>query len=266
MTIALATLLGLLIGSFLNVVVARVPQRESLLTPSHCPRCETPIRARHNVPVLSWLALRGRCHDCALPISVRYPLVEAGTALTFGAITLWTGHLDTVHGTARALLTAALCGFAAVSIALALIDLGTHRLPDAVVGPAYLLAAGLLTATSAASGDRTALARAALGTVALLGGYYLVHVVRPDGMGFGDVKLAGVIGMLTAYLGWGAFAVGAFAAFVLAGTYGLVLLSTGRAGRGSGIPFGPWMLLGGWVGLGLGAPVAAGYLQMAGLS
>ena len=93
-----------------------------------------------------------------------------------------------------------------------------------------------------------------------------MHAVRPDGMGFGDVKLAGVIGLVTGYVGWGALAVGAFAAFVLAGGYGAVLLATGRGGRRSGIPFGPWMLAGGWVGLLVGTPLATGYLQLSGLS
>jgi leader peptidase (prepilin peptidase)/N-methyltransferase len=264
--VALVGLLGLIIGSFLNVVIVRVPRGESLLTPSHCPRCGAPVRARHNVPVLSWLALRGRCRDCHAPISARYPLVEAATAIAFAAIAVWTDRLDTVDGAGRALLTATLCCFAAVSIALSLIDLGTQRLPDAIVGPAYLLLPGLLIATCAGTGDGRALLRSALGTLALLAGYYAVHLVRPDGMGFGDVKLAGIIGMLTAYRGWDAFVVGAFAAFVLAGAYGTVLLCTGRATRGSGLPFGPWMLLGGWLGLLVGTPLARGYLHLAGLA
>jgi len=264
--VVLAALLGAIIGSFLNVVIARVPRRESLLAPSHCPACEAPIRAWQNVPILSWLALRGRCHGCHARISVRYLLVESATAVGFAAITSWTGHLDSVAGGGRWLLDAALCCFAAVSIALALIDLGTHRLPDVIVGPAYLLAAGLLTATSAGSGDWAALGRGGIGLVALAGGYYAVHAIRPDGMGFGDVKLAGVIGLVTGYVGWAALAVGAFAALVLAGGYGAVLLATGRAGRRSGIPFGPWMLAGGWVGLLVGTPLATGYLQISGLS
>ena len=263
--IVYAALVGLAVGSFLNVVVGRVPAHRSLLTPSRCDSCDTPIRAWQNVPVVSWLVLGGRCHECHAAIGVRSPIVEAGTGAAFAAITAWTGTVT--DGTlGRVLLAVALCAFAAVSIALALIDLDTHRLPDAVVGPAYPLVLVLLAATSGATGDWAALARGAAGLVALTLAYYAVHVVRPDGMGFGDVKLAGLIGLVTGYVGWGALAVGAFAAFVLAGGYGVALIATGRAHRRSGLAFGPWMLAGGWLGLVVGAPLASGYLQVSGLS
>lgn len=265
-TVTVIGVLGLAVGSFLNVVVARVPQHESLLAPSHCRSCGARVRARHNVPVLSWLALSGRCRDCRTPIGVRYPLVEAGTGAAFAAIAGWAASLEGVEGAGRWLLTGTLCGFAAVSIALALIDLDTHRLPSVILGPAYPVVAALLAVTSAVTGDGAALGRAAAGLVLLGLGYYVVHAVRPDGMGFGDVKLAGLIGLVTGYVGWGALAVGAFAAFVLAGGYGAVLIATGRADRRSGLAFGPWMLAGGWLGLAAGAPLATGYLQVTGLS
>ncbi|UDY23071.1 prepilin peptidase [Nocardioides sp. Kera G14] len=261
-----AALLGLAIGSFLNVVIARVPRRESLLTPSHCPACTAPIRGRHNVPVVSWLVLRGRCHDCDARISVRYPLVEALTAVTFVGIAVWMPRIGTLDGGGRWLLAAALALFAATSIALAFIDAETHRLPDAVVGPAYVLCGTLLAVTSAMTGDWPALVRGAAGLVLLGGGYYAVHMVRPDGMGFGDVKLAGLVGLVTGYVSWAALAVGAFAAFLLAGCYAVVLLAAHRAHRRSGVAFGPWMLAGGWVGLVMGTPVATGYLRVSGLA
>lgn len=255
--VAVAALLGLAAGSFLNVVIVRVPGGESLLPASRCPCCHARIRARHNVPVVSWLVLRGRCHDCRAPIPARYPLVEASTALAFAGIVAWIG---------AGLLGAALCLFAAASIALALIDLRTHRLPDAIVGPSYVLAAALLTAASATTGDVRALGRGLAGLALLGGGYYVVHLLRPEGMGRGDVKLAGLIGLITGYVGWAALAVGGFAAFVLAGAYGVTLLSTGRAGRHSGLAFGPWMLAGGWVGLLVGTPLATSYLHVSGLA
>ncbi|MCA1981269.1 prepilin peptidase [Nocardioides nematodiphilus] len=254
---AVAGLLGLAVGSFLNVVIVRVPRGESLLIASHCPHCDARIRPRHNVPVVSWLLLRGRCHDCRAPIPPRYPLIEMATALAFVAVTAWAGP---------GALGAALCLFAAASIALAVIDVRTHRLPDAIVGPSYVIAAVLLTTASATTGDLRPLVRGLAGLVLLGGGYYLVHRVRPDGMGRGDVKLAGLIGLVTGYVGWAALVVGGFAAFVLAGGYGIALISTGRAGRHSGLAFGPWMLAGGWVGLLLGTPVATGYLQVSGLA
>lgn len=265
LAIVYAALVGLAVGSFLNVVVSRVPAHRSLLTPSRCDSCGVPVKAWQNVPVVAWLALRGRCRACGAPIGVRTPLVEAGTGAAFAAITAWTGSV-TDGAVGHALLAVTLCCFAAVSIALALIDLDTHRLPDAVVGPAYPIVLVLLVATSAATGHWAALGRGGIGLVALTLGYYAVHVVRPDGMGFGDVKLAGLIGLVTGYAGWGALVVGAFAAFLLAGGYGAALIATGRADRRDGLAFGPWMLAGGWVGLVVGAPLASGYLHVSGLS
>lgn len=141
-----ATLVGLAIGSFLNVVVWRVPRGESVAhPPSACPRCGHVIRPRDNVPVLSWLVLRGRCRDCAAPISARYPLVEAGTAVLFGLTAWFAGP---------AWVLPALLYLAAVSVALALIDIDTKRLPNAIVLPSYPVALGLLALASWNPGER----------------------------------------------------------------------------------------------------------------
>ncbi|MDQ6524553.1 prepilin peptidase [Nocardioides sp. LHD-245] len=226
------------IGSFLNVVVHRVPAGESIVSPpSACPGCGHPIRARHNVPVLGWLALRGRCFDCAAPIAARYPLVEAGTGLAFLLVAVRFG----ADGAGLRLLPAYLT-FAAVAIALALIDLDVHRLPDAIVLPSYPALAVLL----ALGGDGTALVRAAIGA-AVLGSFFLVvWYVAPGGMGFGDVKLSGLVGAMTAYLTWGTFLVGAFLGFVLGAVAGVLLMAAGRAGRRTALPFGPFLVLGAW--------------------
>jgi len=125
-------LLGLAIGSFLNVVIYRVPRGESLISPpSHCPSCDRPIRNRHNVPVFGWLALRGRCADCQAPISPRYPLVEAATGLVFVAFAARLYSLDLLPALPAYLY------FAAIGIALAMIDFDCHRLPNAIVLPSY---------------------------------------------------------------------------------------------------------------------------------
>ena len=140
LVVAVATLVGLAIGSFLNVVIWRVPRGESVAhPPSACPRCGHAIRSRDNVPVLSWLLLRGRCRDCGNPISVRYPLVEAGTALLF-AVTAWS--------VGASWILPALLFLVAISVALALIDIDTKRLPDAIVLPSYPVALGLLALAS----------------------------------------------------------------------------------------------------------------------
>lgn len=261
----LAGLLGLAIGSFLNVVVWRVPRGESLLVPaSACPRCAHPIRPRDNVPVASWLLLGGRCRDCGEPISARYPIVEAATAAAFVAVTLGT----LLWSPERVAALPALLVLAALSIALALIDIDTHRLPNAIVLPAYPAVAALLilaSALGAGGADWPALARAAVGGVLLFAFYFLLVLISPRGMGMGDVKLAGVLGLYLGWFGWASLIVGAFAAFLLGGVYAISLLVSRRASRGSGVPFGPWMLAGAWVGIVLGVPLARLYLSFVGL-
>lgn len=245
---------GLLIGSFLNVVVWRVPRGESVVAPpSACPACGHRIRARDNVPVLSWFVLRGRCRDCRAPIARRYPRVEAGTGALFVLVGLRLGFSPALPAY---LYLAALC------LALALIDLDVRRLPDALVLPAYPVLAILLTVASWAADDWPALLRAAIGGAALWTLYYLLVTLWPGGMGFGDVKLAGVLGAGMAWLGWGAFAIGAFGAFLLGGVFSIVLLLRGSAGRKSKVPFGPWMALGAALGVAVGEPVWQGYLRL----
>jgi leader peptidase (prepilin peptidase) / N-methyltransferase len=254
LTVAIGVI-GLIIGSFLNVVIWRVPRGESVVhPPSACPRCGHVIRARDNVPVFSWLVLRGRCRDCAAPIAARYPLVELGTGLLF-ALTAWLAGPTWI--------LPALLYLAGISVALALIDIDTKRLPDAIVLPAYPVACALLALASWNPGgesDWPALVRAGIGAVVMFGIYFVTVLVYPAGMGFGDVKLAGVLGLYLGWFGWGALFVGWFAAFLLGGLFSIGLLVTGRARLKSGIPFGPWMLLGAGVGILVGQQVADWYL------
>lgn len=263
----LAGTLGSVIGSFLNVVIFRVPAGRSIVAPpSACGSCGHEIRARDNIPVLSWLLLRGRCRDCSAPISIRYPLVEAGTAALFVAVALrFPLNFDTVVGTASALLTIfAFAYLASVSIALALIDLDTRTLPNRIVLPAYLVGAVLLTAASWVAGDFASLGSAAIGMVGL-GMVYLILALATGGMGLGDVKLAGVLGLFLGWLGWEILVVGALAGFILGGLWGVFLIVTRRARRGSSVPFGPWMLAGAWLSILWGTWIADSYLGLAGI-
>lgn len=249
-----AGVLGALIGSFLNVVVWRVPRAESVVSPpSACPGCGTRIRPWDNVPVLSWLVLRGRCRDCRGAISVRYPLVELGTAVLFVLVVLRLGVTPELP---------AYLYLAAVAVALALIDIDVRRLPDAIVLPSYVVVGVLLAVAAAVGGDWPALLRAGVGGAALWLLYLTLALLRPGGMGLGDVKLAGVLGAATAWFGWGAFAVGSFVPFLVGGAYGLVLMALRRAGRRSAIPFGPFMLVGAAVGIAAGEDLAAWYLDL----
>ena len=260
--IILLGLLGLVIGSFLNVVVYRVPAGISLMRESRCPSCDAPVRPWQNVPVVSWLVLRGRCASCGAPISPRYPLVELATGLAFAGV----GWLFLIDGdlpiAARIAVTLVYLYLAAVSIALTLIDIDTHRLPNSIVLPGYVVVAVLFTLACVLGAEWSALLRAAIGGVALYAFYLLLRLVRPAGMGGGDVKLAGVLGACMAWLGWGAFAVGAFAAFLIGGVFGLALIAARRAGRKTAIPFGPFMLAGAWVGIVAGQAIADWYLGL----
>lgn len=260
MLVLLCVVLGLLVGSFLNVVVWRVPRGESVVhPPSHCPGCGRPVRPRDNVPVLSWLLLRGRCRDCAEPISRRYPLVEAATGLLFGLVAWWAGP---------SWVLPAVLYLVAISVALALIDVEHRRLPDAIVLPSYPVVLVLLALASwnpGGAADWGSLVRAVVGGAIMGAVYFVLWFAYPRGMGFGDVKLAGVLGMVLAWFGVAELVVGWFAAFLLGGLWGLGLMVARRAGRKTQVPFGPWMLLGALVALPLGEPVARAYLAASGL-
>ena len=263
--------LGLIVGSFLNVVIYRVPAKKSIVSPgSACPNCGHPIAWYDNIPLISWLLLRGKCRNCAQPISVRYPLIELATGLYFAAIALRFPpvmlHFTTAQTVASALVLIAFLYLAAISIALAMIDLDTHTLPNPLVLPAYVVGAALLGAAAIIGGNYGDLLRAGIGAVVLFALYFLLALIYPGGMGFGDVKLAGVLGLFLGWLGWGALCIGAFAAFFLGGIFGIVLLTIRRAGRKTRIPFGPWMLAGAGVGIFAGQQVWIGYLSLFGLA
>jgi leader peptidase (prepilin peptidase)/N-methyltransferase len=237
--IVFLTLVGLAIGSFLNVVVYRLPRGESLATPpSRCPTCETPIRPWHNVPVVGWLILRGRCAQCHASINVRYPAVELLTAAVFVAVTLRADQLRLLPA------LPALLYFAAAGITLAFIDLDTRRLPNAIVLPSYPILAVLLGGAAWWQHAWLALARAGAGSIALFGFYFLLVCLYPAGMGFGDAKLAGVLGGVMAYVSWSTLLIGAFAGFLLGAVVGIGLLASGRGTRKTAVPFGPFMIAG----------------------
>ncbi|MEU0529968.1 prepilin peptidase [Amycolatopsis tolypomycina] len=252
-----AGVLGLLVGSFLNVVIHRVPRGESVVRPpSHCPGCGQAIKARHNVPVVGWLVLRGRCAGCGTRISVRYPLVELGTAVLFALLALRLGPPD----------LPAFLYFGAIGIALALIDLDVRRLPDAIVLPSYPVLLVLLAASAWWRDDWWSLARAGIGGAALFAFYLLLALAYPAGMGFGDVKLAGILGGILAYLSWPALLVGAFGGFLLGALAGVVVLATRKGGRKTALPFGPFMIAAALLAIFAAGPLGAAYLRLTGLA
>lgn len=249
---------GLLVGSFLNVVIHRVPAGVSLLRPrSACPRCGHAVRGYDNVPVVSWLVLRGRCRDCAAAIHWRYPAVEAVTGLLFCAVAVRTG---------TSWYLGAVLVLIAAGIALAAIDLTHQRLPFALTGAAAVgvvafLVADAITGTT----DRLASALVGGGVWAMVyAGIWLITSGR--GMGLGDVVLAPLLGLTLGWAGYGPALTGLLGGFVLGGVTGMVLIAAGRAGRRTRLAFGPFMLAGAALGLFAGGPVWDLYLSVTGLS
>jgi leader peptidase (prepilin peptidase)/N-methyltransferase len=244
--IILAALAGLIVGSFLNVVAYRLPRGESLARPrSRCPGCGTRLRAVDNIPVVSWLALRGRCHHCGAPISARYPLVELATAGLYAAVV--ASQDDAVRIVLGLLLVTAL-------VPITLIDFDRRIIPNLITGPAAIAA---VVAIAALDVDflPEALIAAAAG-----GGFFLVAaILYPRGMGMGDVKLAGVLGL---YLGRAvapAILI-ALLAGVLVGA--AIIVRKGAAeGRRTAVPFGPFLALGGMIAFFVGNELVDAYLD-----
>src|SRR3954470_132144 len=231
-------------GSFLNVVAYRLPRGESLVKPrSRCPSCETPIKPYDNIPVISWLVLRGRCRHCGHPISVRYPLVEASTAALYAAV---AADKDTAVDLALGLI------LVTALVPIVLIDLEYRLIPNLITGPAAVAAliAGLALDLDGVPEQLIAGAAA--------GGFFLIAAVAyPRGMGMGDVKLAGLMGLCLGRAVGLAVLVGLVAG-VLVG--GVIMARLGVAeGRKQKVPFGPVLALGGIVAIFAGDAVADSY-------
>jgi leader peptidase (prepilin peptidase) / N-methyltransferase len=242
----LAGICGLLVGSFLNVVAWRLPRGESLVRPrSRCPGCGAPIRPYDNVPVLSWLLLRGRCRDCGASISPRYPLVELATGVLYALVVIAKDDaLDIALGL---LLVTAL-------VPITLIDLELRLIPNKITLPAAIaaLVAGVVI-------DVGHVPEQLIAGVAAGGFFLLAALAYPRGMGMGDVKLAGMLGL---YLGRAA-APAIFAALILGVLVGgLIIARKGtREGRKTAVPFGPFLALGAIVGLFAGDALVDAYLD-----
>jgi leader peptidase (prepilin peptidase) / N-methyltransferase len=228
-----AGLFGAVIGSFLNVVAHRVPIGESLVSPgSHCPGCGAPVRPYDNIPVVSWLLLRGRCRNCGMRIAPRYPLVELATAIAFAAVVAVRGFDDDLI--LELPLVAAL-------IALAAIDFDHRLLPNKIVYPlaAYGVIATLLV-------DQDDLVENLIAGAAAFVFLLAAVIAYPRGMGMGDVKLAGAMGL---YLGLSVIPA-LLVAFLSGSLAGVAIIAReGAAGRKKAVPFGVFLALGGIVGV-----------------
>jgi leader peptidase (prepilin peptidase) / N-methyltransferase len=242
MPIALTAVGGLIAGSFINVVIARLPAGESLVKPrSRCPHCGAAVRPYDNVPVVSWLILRGRCRDCGSPISARYPLVEALTAVLLAAVVARFGADED-----------ALLGLALVLVPVTFIDLERQIIPNKLVLVGAIAAVAIVAATDIDELPEHLIAGAAAGGFLLL-----AALAYPRGMGMGDVKLAAMLGLFL-----GASVAPAMLAAMLAGSIagGVIIARKGtQEGRKTKVPFGPFLALGALVGLFVGPEIVDWY-------
>ncbi|ATX82638.1 type 4 prepilin peptidase 1 Aspartic peptidase, MEROPS family A24A [Mariprofundus ferrinatatus] len=246
-------ILGLIFGSFANVCVHRIPRRESIAFPaSHCPACKHPIAFRDNVPLVSWILLKGRCRHCHEPISWRYPLLEAIMGLSFAGLAWLYGPTP--------ILLMALSLFFLLWI-LTLIDLETWLLPNALTFPGIAL--GL-----AFSWWFGYLQEALIGAVA---GYWIFWLVARifllvtgrEGMGYGDFKL---LAMLGAFMGWQALPFIILASSVAGVVVGSIFLLLSRRGMRAEIPFGPYLAVAGMLWFVAGGEIVAWYTGLLGVS
>ena len=250
--VGLCALVGLMVGSFLNVVIHRVPAGESIVAPrSRCPRCGTELANRDNIPVVSWLLLRGRCRTCDAPISPRYPIVEALTAVLFAAVAARIGFEAELP--AFLVLTAFL-------VALSAIDLDTFLLPKKVVWPAFFSGVVLLGGAAIYDGDERGAVEAAAGAALAFGILFVIHFVSPKGMGFGDVRLAAVLGLHLGYLELPMVGLGLFLSFLVASVVGIALMVAKKRGRRDRVPFGPFLATGTMLAVLFGEPILRVYL------
>lgn len=247
-------LLGLVVGSFLNVVVHRVPEKQSVLRPrSRCPRCRAPVTPRDNVPVASWLLLRGRCRSCNGAISFRYVVIEVATAALFASAAIRLGEDD------PAVLPAFLVVFAAL-VAIFAVDFERGIVPNLIVYPAAFLAVPLLVVAAAAEGDWGSLRDAILGAGVGWGTMHCIWWIQPGGMGYGDVRLAGLIGLITGWLSIGHVLLALFMGFLIGSFWGMgLMLAKRREGMKSKFQFGPALTLGAVAAVLFGSPILSWY-------
>ncbi len=248
-----ATVLGLIFGSFATAVAYRVPRQESISSGrSKCPNCGNTITAIQNVPLFSYVVLRGRCKHCGERISMRYPLIELATGVLFAGAA-WNFGLS-----AEAVIYA---GFFWALVVLTVIDLEYKLLPNKIVFPTFIAGWIALVIAALARGDASRLIEAAIGAAIFGGFFFLVAFVYPAGMGGGDVKLAFVLGTFLGYAGGpGIVLVAMFLSFMIGAVVGLVVMKVTGGDRKKQVPFGPFLALGTVLALFVGRALLDAYL------
>jgi leader peptidase (prepilin peptidase)/N-methyltransferase len=242
-----AALVGLAVGSFGGVLADRVPRGDSIVhPPSHCDSCDAPLRGLDNVPVVSYLVLQGRCRSCGATIPPRDLILELVTAALFALLAWRVPSFWALP---------AYCVFAAGLVSLSAIDIKLHRLPTPIVYWTAGLGGVLLGVASAATGDWDRLLQGLIAGAACFAVFFAIYFAVPKGMGFGDVRLAGLCGAFLGWLGLRTVPIGLLAAFVIAGAPAIVLLVLGKVNRKTQLPFGPFLAAGALIGVAFGAPI-----------
>ena len=252
--VAFTGVLGLIFGSFGTVAAWRIPRRETIVSGrSKCPQCGAQITAFENVPVLSWLVLRGKCRHCGNPISVRYPLIELATGVLFALSAAkfeWSVE------------TFVFAAFFWVLVVLTVIDIDHKLLPNRVVYPAFVVGWAGLVAAAIVDGTTDRLLDAAIGAGIFGGAFFVIALVAPRGMGFGDVKLAFVLGTFLGYVRIGLVPLGMFLAFLTGALTGLAVMLASGGNRKMQMPFGPFLALGTVLAIFAGDPLLDWYLDL----
>lgn len=268
----MAVVYGLVFGSFANAVAYRVPTGETLWTRSHCPKCNAQIQAWQNIPVLSWLFLRGKCANCKEPISIQYPAVELLTGVLFGLLTWFV--IESEYETfyyfpyysiiPPILITVTLCYFAFMGVVLSIIDFKTMKLPTKLIYSTWIFSVVLLSVASYVMKDWDSIKGMFIGGFGSMLIYGIIWFVVPKGFGFGDVRLALLTGSI---LGW--FSVqhsilGLMLPFILSSLVMVPLLLLKVVNRKTKIPLGPWIILGALITIFFGDIIISQYLAIGG--
>lgn len=256
MTLVLSFIFGAVFGSFANVLIYRVPKRESLIPASSCPNCETRIKPYQNIPLFSWIFLKGRCATCKEPIPFQYFLVEFLTATLFLLVTLvlpselvYGGRLE-ILSLQNLLIVFVFYFLAFVTVVLTFIDFETKLLPNRIVYPSFIVVFIVSLLYSFLNWQESGVANFSpfIGMGILLSLFLMVFLVsRGKGLGFGDVKLSTVLGLALGLLNFWLTFVMFFLTYLFGAIYAIFLLKLSKVDRKSEIAFGPWMMLGFWL-------------------
>jgi leader peptidase (prepilin peptidase)/N-methyltransferase len=239
----MAFIYGLVFGSLSNALAYRIPTGESLMTRSHCTNCNAMVTAWMNIPVLSWLLLRGKCHTCKSKISIQYPLIELLTAGLFVAISLFIYHMN-LGFIPGLLATVGFCLFAFIGVVLSIIDSKTQLLPTKTIIAGICLVVPFLAAAALLEGNNDRLVGMLIGSAITFGFYALIWLVNPASIGFGDVRLAILTGATLGWISLGSAIVGVLLTFFIMSAVFAPLMVIKKVTKKTIVPMGPWIIFG----------------------